>query len=277
MDDSLAGRKVRCSGCQKPFTATVEPPEEEEEPRSAKRPSIRRAAVDQPLIPKRRPRDGDEERPEPVPVWKREMMGAGVYLGCIGAVVLLSIGGVLIFYFVFDKKIHSPPVPPPVKSELDTHLENLADLEPSGRIDAARRLRTSEPNVPRREEVARALANCLNDIVLDSATAASEALVVWATPAEAPALTTALSNPSPDVRRNCLRALERLGPSAESAVLNRLEGDDKNLRRELCSLLGRIGTRASLQALERIAATDRDVVVKRTAEGAVRAIRQRNP
>jgi predicted Zn finger-like uncharacterized protein len=281
VDDSLAGRKVRCSGCNKPFTAEIEPPDdepEEEDRRPAKRTSLRRPAVDQPLIPRRAPRDSDEERPKPMPVWKREMMGASIYFGCIGAFFLLVIGGSLVFFFFFNKTVTSL-VPPaaPAKSELDTHLKSLTGLDPNKRIDAARRLRGAEPNVPRRNDMAKALANCLNDANPESAKAASEALVVWATPTEAPALAAALSNPSPEVRKNCLQALEKFGPSAEQPILNRLENNDKTSRRELCALLGRIGTKASLPALERIAATDSNPVVKRTAEGAVRAIQERNP
>ena len=139
VDDALAGRKVRCSGCQKPFTADVEPrdDEPEEDRRPAKRPSLRRPAVDQPLIPKLRPRDPDEERSKPVSVWKREMMGAGIYLGCMGLFAVLSIGAVLIFMFYFEKKV-TPLVNPP-KSELETQLESLAGLDSNKRIDTARR------------------------------------------------------------------------------------------------------------------------------------------
>ena len=280
VDDSLAGRKVRCSDCQKPFTATVEPPDDEpeEDHRPAKRPSFRRPAVDQPLIPKRRSRDPDEERPAPVPVWKREMMGAGIYFGCIGAFFLFAIGGALIFFYIIDKKVTPPQTPPAsAKPELDTHLENLTGLDPNQRADAARRLKDAEPNIPRRNEVARALANCLNDANPESAKAASEALVVWATAFEGPALVAALSNPSVDVRKNCLHALERLGPNAESAILNHLQSQDKPNRRELCALLGRIGTNASIPMLRRIASTDPDKGVQTTANSAVRTIQKRNP
>lgn len=271
IDNSLAGRKVRCSGCNVPFIAEVEPPDDE----PAKRPSLRRPAVDQPLIPKRRPRDPDEERPKPVPVWKREMMGAGIHFGCIGAFGILFIGGSLVFFFFFDKKV-TPLISPP-KSELETHLENLTGLDSNKRIDSARRLRTAEPNVPRRDEVARALANCLEDDNPESAKAAAEALVVWATPDTSRAIADALPNSSPDVRKNCLDALQRIGPSAEQAVLGQLASTDQKLRRDLCALLGRIGTKASLQTLERIAATDPQLVVQRTASAAIRAIQGRNP
>ena len=277
VDDSLAGRKVRCSGCSKPFTATVDPPDdepEEEERKPAKRASLRRPAVDQPLIPKRRPRsDDDEERPKPVPVWKREMMGAGIYFGCIGVFSIVLIGGMLFFFFVVDKKV-SPLVNPP-KPELEARLDDLAGLDANKRIDASHRLRTAEPNVPRRNDVARALANCLNDNNPESAKAASETLIVWATPDVAPALVNALSHPSDEVRKNCLQALEKIGPSAEPAILPHLGKDDKNLRRTLCSLLGRIGTKTSLPTLERIASTDPDPIVKSTATSAVRAIQGR--
>ena len=277
VDDSLAGRKVRCSGCQKPFTAEVEPPDDEpqEDRRPAKRPSLRRPAVDQPLIPKRKPRDPDEERTKPVPVWKREMMGAGVYLGCMGVFSVLSIGAVLIFMFYFEKKVN--PIVNPPKPELETQLENLSGLDTNKRIDAARRLRGSEPNVPRREDVARALANCLKDSNPESVKAASEALVVWATPGTAPAIADALPGASPDVRKNCLEALQKIGPSAEPSIIGQLGTTDKNLRRELCALLGRIGTQASLAPLENLATRDADPVVKSTASAAVRAIRERNP
>ena len=279
VDDSLAGRKVRCSGCGKPFTATVDPPDDEPEAerRPAKRASLRLPAVDQPLIPKRRSRDDDEERTKPVPVWKREMMGAGIYFGCIGAFFLIFGGGALIFFFVIEKKVNPPALPATVKSDLEIHLDDLAGLDPNKRIDAANRLRTSESNVPRRNDVSRALANCLNDNNPDAAKAASEALVVWATPDVAPALITALSHQSPDVRKNCLQALEKLGPNAEPAILSELGKGDKNLRRTLCSLLGRMGTRDSLPTLKRIASTDSDPVVKSTAASAARAIQGRNP
>ena len=280
VDDALAGRKVRCSGCKQPFTAEVEPPAdepEEDEPRPAKRTSLRRPAVDQPLIPKRRPRDPDEERPKPVPVWKREMMGAGIYFGCIGAFMLFAIGGGLIFFFFVQKQVTSLIPPPAAKSELDTHLDNLKDLDPNKRIDTARRLRTSEPNVPRRDEVARALANCLEDSNPESAKAAAEALVVWATPGTAPDIAAALPSASPEVRKNCLEALQKLGPGAEPSIIRQLGTTDKNLRRELCALLGRIGTKASFAPLEILAARDADPVVKSTASAAVRAIQGRNP
>jgi predicted Zn finger-like uncharacterized protein len=276
VDDSLAGRKVRCSGCQKPFTAEVEPPDDEpaEDRRPAKRPSLRRPAVDQPLIPKRKPRDPDEQ-PKPIPVWKREMMGAGVYLGCMGAFAVLSIGAVLIFMFYFEKKVN--PIINPPKSELETQLESLAGLDTNKRIDAARKLRGSEPNVPRRDDVARALANCLKDSNPESVKAASEALVVWATPDTAPAIADALPGASPEVRKNCLEALQKIGPSAEPSIVGQLGTTDKNLRRELCALLGRIGTRASVAPLENLAGKDADPVVKSTASAALRAIRERNP
>ena len=281
VDDSLTGRKVRCSGCQKPFTATVEPPDdepEEEERRPAKRSSLRRPAVDQPLIPKRRPRDSDEERPKPMPVWKREAMGAGIYFGCIGAFMLLSIGGSLIFFFFIEKKV-TPLIPQPAqpKPEIDARLDDLTGLDPNKRIDAARRLRGSEPNIPRRNDVARALANCLKDTNPESARAASEALIVWATRDTANNIAEALPNSPPDVRKNCLQALEKLGPDAEQSILRQLGTTDKNLRRELCALLGRIGTRASLQTLERIAATDADKGIQTTANSAVNTIQKRNP
>jgi predicted Zn finger-like uncharacterized protein len=277
VDDSLAGRKVRCSGCNKPFTAEVDPPDDEpeEERRPAKKVSLRRPAVDQPLIVKKKPRDPDEERAKPVPVWKREMMGAGVYMGCLGVFALFGIGAVLTFGHVFEKKV-VPLVNPP-KSELETHLDNLKDLDPNKRIDTARRLRTAEPSVPRRDDVARALANCLNDNNPESVMAASEALVVWATPGTAPDIAAALPKVPPDVRKNLLQALEKVGPAAEPAIQGQLRSTDRNLRRDLCALLGRIGTRSSLPAMENLAATDADPVVKRTASAAVRAIQGRNP
>ena len=112
VDDSLAGRKVRCSGCKEPFVATAEPPDEPEvDSRPAKRTSLRRPAVDQPLIPKLRTRDEDE-RPEPVPVWKREMKDAVIYSGCLVAFLLFAIAA----FFVFT---HKKATPPSMKSEYE--------------------------------------------------------------------------------------------------------------------------------------------------------------
>ena len=277
VDDSLAGRKVRCSGCKQPFTAEVDSPDDEpeEDRRSAKPASLRRPAVDQPLIPKRKPRDPDEKRSKPMPVWKREAMGAGIYFGCMGVFAVLSIGAVLIFMFYFDKKVTTVVNPP--KPELETQLENLAGLDTNKRIDAARKLRNSEPNIPRRDDVARALANCLKDNNPESVKAASEALVLWATPGTAPAIADALPGAPPEVRKNCLEALQKIGPSAEPSILGQLGATDKNLRRELCALLGRIGTKASFAPLEILAARDADPIVKSTASSAVRAIQERNP
>jgi hypothetical protein len=310
---SAAGKKVRCPRCQaavpvpEPEVVDAEPvPGVQEEP-EPQRPARTPAAVRQPLLPPIDPaRRGNPFKKPPAPVWKRELYAGMVWLGVMGALLVLSSVIGLVFWRYASREMNAPRPAEPAKSsqaELDELLDALGGLDAGRRKQAAERLARAEPNIPRRGEVAKALARCLGDRDQGTAQAAARALVGWATPEVVPELAAGLAGESRGVREDCLRALERLqdpraagevaaclakperglarkvlermGGPAEPAVRPYLKHADAAVRREACAVLGKVGTPDSRAALEAARDGDPDRGVQRAARAALAAIGKR--
>jgi hypothetical protein len=290
----LVGRCRRCGAS----IADRPRPRAEEKDRPGQDKSFKLAAVDQPLIP-------PAKNPRPtarVPVWKRELSSGLVFLGVMGTMtVITSLVGV----YIWNRAARDFKQPGEDKPSLEQLLADLGDLDPGKRQKAAERLAGAEPNHPRRDEVARALARCLKDQHPGSAAKAARALVRWGTPEVVPDLAAALPGDSGDLRNACLdallplkdaraaegaarclptgerararRVLETIGPPAESAVRSYVNHSAAAVRREACQVLKQIGTRASAAALEQVEQNDRDRGVKQAAKDALQAIQARGP
>jgi predicted Zn finger-like uncharacterized protein len=168
------------------------------------------------------------------------------------------------------------------------------------RADAARRLKDMLPD-ERRGEVARALGALLNDPNDFTRDNVIEALGVWGSKENVPALLQALNDERTRSaairalgqlkderaveplaerltnffdRHEASEALKAIGPTAEPALIKRLHHHDEDVRREACQILKVIGTRQSIPELEKVAA-EKDFLLTRAAEEAIRAITAR--
>jgi hypothetical protein len=190
--------------------------------------------------------------------------------------------------------------PPPNADPVAKALHELKSPNPFRRADAARRLKDMIPD-ERRAQVAAALGPLLNDPQWLPRDEAIEAIAVWGSGANVPALLRALNHP--ESRRAAMLALGRLkderaaeplasrleelgdmhtaaealkamGPVAEKAVRQRLNHHEPFVRAEVCGILKVIGTRDSLPALRQVV-TENDFFASGEASAAIRAITAR--
>jgi hypothetical protein len=337
--DTLRGQRVRCPGCREIFVAgaaetaraepvlddleTVEEPEQTEGRLQGARPAPRqRPAPKGSLIPPPRsikrglippPKDGAQPPPQRESVVERELKTGAVLLaymaiGIIAMGIVAAIVIALVIWAVTPAK--NDPVPAqdvtgPAKSdqELTDILTALKAPDPGGRAQAAERLLKTEPNIPRRAEVAAVLAERLRDQHAATHTTAARALVLWATRDNVPALIEALGHESNTVRVSVLealgilkddravapvaaqlrkanrqeasKALQRMGPMAETEVGKYLSDKEKAVRVEACRILQAVGTKGSVAALEAVRDDDPDSDAKAAAKDALAAIHAR--
>lgn len=169
-------------------------------------------------------------------------------------------------------------------ANLDEAIAQLREPEPSRRQSAAQWLSRQPVNDARRAEVARALEALLDDVHAGPRVAGMRAMEKWGDRDNVPALIRLLqSDPGgfegdecrhratdmivrlkdargaaaiarnfkhPFEHEQTRRALEALGPDAESAVFPYLKDADWGVRVEACRTLRRIGTRRALPELE---------------------------
>jgi hypothetical protein len=191
------------------------------------------------------------------------------------------------------------PANPPAGDELNQLLADLKGGDIIRRMNAAKRLGQMAPN-NRRAEVARALETALTDNHFFVRMDAFNALGVWGSAENVPAVVAAVNHPDvstrnsamqllgkwkdvrgaepvaarlPDglSRHNASQALQAMGKIAEAAVSKYLSHPDVFVRREACLILRAIGTRASLAALQE-AARDGNGLVSGAAAEAIKAI-----
>ena len=188
-------------------------------------------------------------------------------------------------------------------AELDKALADLKSANPSVVAAAARRLTQAAPAAGRRKEAAQALQEALANPFPTAKNAAAEALGVWGTADDVPALIAMLDDPDPGTRAAAMnalaalkdergavfvarrlgdffdrekaaQALKAMGPVAEKPILPTLNGADAPTRVAACGVLAAVGTKECLPALEQAArGPDRNVAL--AAADAVRAIRAR--
>jgi hypothetical protein len=197
--------------------------------------------------------------------------------------------------------------PEPLVLLNDAAIDKLiADLRSnhSGTVGAAaKKLAGAWPDGGRRRDVARALEAALENPFPDARGPAAQALRVWGTEENVPALIRRLDDvfpeqrapamdalaalkdergaeavakrlASPPDRTRARQALEEMGPVAEKAARAALADKDPVVRREACLVLKAVGTEDSLPALAD-AALDRDPSVAMAATEADRAIHSR--
>jgi hypothetical protein len=184
----------------------------------------------------------------------------------------------------------------------DDVRQALADLKsPDKRRSAADRL-AKGPASEQREKVAKALGTLLKDPDDGMISSAAKALSIWGTPESVPPLVKILNNSEnvfvksdvmktlgelkdergaeaiakqlPFDRGNASRALQAIGPAAESHVIPYLEDRDGGVRGEAAKILGAIGTQKSVPALEKLAKSGK-VFEARDAEKAIKQIESR--
>jgi HEAT repeats len=194
-----------------------------------------------------------------------------------------------------------------VQAEAERLNQNLADLKSPSAItasDAAKKLANTALVDERREEVSKALEPLLGRPQPYVREAAAQALAVWGTGDNVPALIkmletdhfpigksaamdalASLKDPRaaepvakllthPFDRTKARQTLELLGPAAERAVLPYVQHADAGVRVEACRLLGVIGTAVSTPALEN-AAADPNRAVAEAAALALAAVQAR--
>jgi uncharacterized protein YjiS (DUF1127 family) len=179
-------------------------------------------------------------------------------------------------------------------------LHGLKSPNAMRRAESARQLKDMLPD-ERRAEVAPALEALLADPNPLTRDSAAEALGVWGSKANVPALLRAmnewqnrraamlalgrlkdgraaepLASRLEDLgdRQVAAEALKALGPAAEKAVLQRLRHPDEFVRVEACRVLKVVGTRDSLPALNKVVA-ENDLAVSPEAKNAIQAITAR--
>jgi hypothetical protein len=332
--DKLAGKKVRCKKCQEILTV----PDSDSSPTyqiqsGPGRPKSAAAPVREQRRPARLERDEDEwEEPRPRSVRRNNhglLIGLGV--GCLALGLLLAGGGIIAVVLlttdaepkesanVAEKPFAAPPPvvdPGPERPMAPVHrpggdavTEAMASLnshELGQRMMALTQLQHMRPN-ERRPEVARALEALLNDPDLFVRKHAVDALAVWGSKENVPALIQIL-NESKDFQATLVRhaaiealggfkderaaeplaacleelhdrhsagkALQKLGPAAEKAVLQRLTHHDWQVRMAACEALQAIGTKNSLADLEKVSAENHPLVTRKARE-AIQAIKRR--
>jgi len=163
--------------------------------------------------------------------------------------------------------INMPGVPKAPGDEIDKLLATLKTGNAFEKDFTLAMLPLAVPKTPRRGELANVLVTLLNDP--KSRAKAAEALVVWATPEQVPALIDALSSDDDEVRRHAAKALGRLsdergnealaahladprdrsqtsealvaaGASARDAVVKLQGNDDPEVRQEVTKILEKI-------------------------------------
>ncbi len=195
------------------------------------------------------------------------------------------------------------PAPVADAAGLDKALADLRVQNPFTVAAAAKRLAQTAPDPVRRKETAQALLLAMSNPFPNAEQAAAEALAVWGTADETPALARMLADQDPDVRSAAITALAGLkddraaaavagrlsdffdrgkarkalltmGPAAEKAVIPLVNTGDAPTRAEACGVLKAIGTPACLPELE-AAARGPDINVARAAADAVKALKDR--
>jgi hypothetical protein len=186
---------------------------------------------------------------------------------------------------------------------IDKLLADLRSNHPATMGEAARKLARAFPVESRRKDVARTLEAALASPFPAARDPAAQALRVWGTEENVPALVKRLDDVFPDRRWPAMdalagikdergaeavakrlaaqpdrararQALEEMGPVAEKATRAALADKDPAVRREACLILQAVGSEDSLPALAD-AAGDRDPAVAAAAADADRAIRAR--
>jgi len=173
-------------------------------------------------------------------------------------------------------------------------------------MGALMELQQMRPN-ERRQEVARVLESLLNDPELFVRQHAIDALAVWGSKENVPALIKILEESKGFqevfVRHSAIKALggfkderaaeplaacleeltdrhfagealQKLGPAAEKPVLRRLTHHDWQVRMAACEVLQAVGTRDSIPALEKVIEENNFFVTPKARE-AIQAIKRR--
>jgi hypothetical protein len=203
------------------------------------------------------------------------------------------------------EQVLKPPPPPKIEpkpvteANLTQILANLKGEDKLKRSDALQQLAKAEPGV-RRAEVARALEQVLADTDFFSRKSCLEALAVWGTRENVPALLKFVSDSNPflrwaamtalgnigdeqgiapvaarlevfEDRMNASKVLQSFGNKAEKAVVPYLQHSDWACRLEACQILAVIGTKKSQAALE-AASRDSNRLVEMEAKRAALAV-----
>jgi predicted Zn finger-like uncharacterized protein len=265
LDDSLAGRKVRCKRCKQAFTADGEP--------------ARKARPDAPPAPAVQGPPSQPERPR-----SRRLLAWGV-------------GGILVLTGLFFLIFFLTP------SAVGQKLNDLKAGDPAAREQALVWLATAEPDEARRAEVTAALEPLLFDGDVNGPLNPDlllRAYLRWAGTDNVPAMLRLVENPTlpcwdpaktglvmtafgklkderavdalaerlPDrvLHDQAVNALKLMGPRAEPAVLNYLFDDDPGTRLRAGQLLADYGTPVktiAAEAMNRLKSNQADV--QRTA------------
>jgi hypothetical protein len=170
---------------------------------------------------------------------------------------------------------------------------------------AALRLATAFPAEHRRAEVAHSLEPLTTDWDVFVRQSATQALSVWATEDNAPALIAVLQDKDAYCRHWAMKglanlknergaaaiaqrltdlgdrheavaALAKMGPAAEQPAVGLLSHADDQIRVEACNILQAIGTPMSEPILRKIADEDKSPVVRRAAIAALQALKSRS-
>jgi HEAT repeat protein len=163
--------------------------------------------------------------------------------------------------------------------DLTKAMAGLKSSDEVLRRESAKYFTTGSVDKERQAEVAKLLAECLEDTDAMARDQAARALVAWATPDTGPALLKAVDHPANAVRHPAMEALGKLkeeraakplaehlsvvadrkvastalvaiGANAEDEVAKQLGSKDKAVQLEACKVLQAIGTKASVPALE---------------------------
>jgi hypothetical protein len=163
-------------------------------------------------------------------------------------------------------------------AEIDRALADVTDQRDISKHHwGAAKLAELKPNAPGRDPAVRpVVAARLAELALSDSPfgrgEAVQALQLWATPKEIPALVRCFREGG--LRDRAAKALIMLGPVAEKDVLPLMTDQDIGIRESAIDVLKEIGTEQSLPALQRIA-DGNDGFTKRRARDAVAAIRGR--
>ncbi|MCA9089221.1 MAG: HEAT repeat domain-containing protein [Planctomycetaceae bacterium] len=192
-------------------------------------------------------------------------------------------------------------VAPPSPQERQEILDEIASGEDLRIQKALQKLAPKQPEAPD-PELAAAVAKCLKIDRNFVQTAAAQALIHWATSAEAPALIESLANTnslvanaseealvaldyepaipeimkrikSPSSRIPASKALQKFGDRAEVPVHDLFNDEDRSVRMEAARILKEIGTQKSISLLEDRAANDADNTVKFLCKQALEAVK----
>src|SRR5262249_51257207 len=153
-------------------------------------------------------------KPKEIPsVTRREITNAFILLGFLAAsTIVFGVLGIIFGPMLTRAFTHAPDSSssnkaPRDDAELTQVLDELKSLDAAARRRACERLAKAEPNTPRRNEVAQALAERLLDKNGGTCDAAARTLVLWATSEQVPALVEVLDHQSGTVQKAALEAL----------------------------------------------------------------------